>query len=303
MRAYCIRQDRYRIARRACLSVCLARRGARTHRPSTDEMAPSKHHPSTGPGPCANLSEPCISPAPLTTALEAAECAAWRNGTRLNPHRGFTSQANQDRQLWLEIFSKLGRPGVYADIAANHYRYISNSYFLDRCAGWSGVCVEPNHIYHSDLKKKRSCALVQTCASNSTAETNLVLPTTMVRGGLGGVAKSVMATRAGAHMVTSHSHVYRQRRCVLMSSVFAQLGVRHIDFLSLDVELHEEYVLQGIDFDAVSIDYVLCENFCERRLPALGYHRFHLKGLKMGNGVGHETLWRHERVPRASSSS
>ena len=43
----------------------------------------------------------------------------------------------QDKLLWHYLFSKLEtgrspRTGRYVDLAANHYKRISNTYFLDR---------------------------------------------------------------------------------------------------------------------------------------------------------------------------
>ena len=64
----------------------------------------------------------------------------------------------------------MDRPGVYVDLAANDYRYISNSYFADHCLKFDGVCIEPNNEYWGNLDKKRRCAVVKTCI----AETGLL---------------------------------------------------------------------------------------------------------------------------------
>ena len=81
------------------------------------------------------------------------ECDGWINGTldtwsdpteptwRQSLRGGFTSQAGQDKILWQGLFARLGRPGRYIDAAANHYKRISNTFFLDACAHWSGICV------------------------------------------------------------------------------------------------------------------------------------------------------------------
>jgi len=53
-----------------------------------------------------------------------------------------------------------------------------------------------------------------------------------------------------------------------------------LDFLSLDVEGHDKQALQGIDFDHVTIDYILCEQArdCADRLLPLGY-KMHKLGI------------------------
>ena len=88
------------------------------------------------------------------------ECAGWLNGTldtwsdpsetrrHASQPGGFTSMAKQDKVLYELIFSKIqGRRGTYVDVAANHYKRISNTYFYDTCLQWRGLCVEPNQIY------------------------------------------------------------------------------------------------------------------------------------------------------------
>lgn len=136
--------------------------------------------------------------APLSmTQDEVDECQGWLNGTRdtyvdqeLQAGRkknhsirhGFTSQSRQDKQMWLALFKQQHeqqqlrrqqsdgaaaqheRPFTYADVAANHFKRISNTYFYDRCLGWRGLCVEPNPRYHAELRQKRSCELVTTRA-------------------------------------------------------------------------------------------------------------------------------------------
>ena len=139
---------------------------------------------------------------PLPSAPALEECRGWLNGTldtwsdpsetkRHNSAKGgFTSQYGQDRILWNAVFRHLGRPGVYADVASNHYKRISNTYFLDVCAGWHGLCVEPNAIYWADTLRFRSCKLVQTCASAATGPQELTLPNCRRcswLGGLGGI--------------------------------------------------------------------------------------------------------------------
>lgn len=74
------------------------------------------------------------------SAIEAAECDAWRNGTlgvwcsrREKAHMpcgrktGFTSQFGQDKGLWERFFKSWTTRGVYVDVAANHFKLGSNS--------------------------------------------------------------------------------------------------------------------------------------------------------------------------------
>ena len=84
------------------------------------------------------------------TVQEADECAGWLNGslgtyhdahTRSWSPGGYTSQFRQDKILFNMLFRNRTNRGIYLDIASNHYKRISNSYFYDRCLGWQGICV------------------------------------------------------------------------------------------------------------------------------------------------------------------
>jgi hypothetical protein len=193
------------------------------------------------------------------------ECQGWLNGTldtyqdpseragRESASGGFTSQNRQDRLLFESLFRRLGRQGVYADVAANHFKRISNTYFYDVCLGWRGLCVEPNRIYWPELRSERSCTLIPWCASDSTAEVELLLPE-KVRGsswlgGLGGIGNGSIGKqllRPDGTFRTRHSLSWykpsqwhhERMRCVRLADEFARLQMTHVDFMSLDVEGH-----------------------------------------------------------------
>lgn len=240
------------------------------------------------------------------------ECAGWLNGS-LDTYRdplygnvgsgGFTSQARQDSLLWQHIFSQLQRPGVYIDVAANHYKRISNTFFYDSCARWRGVCVEPNPVYHDELRAKRTCDLIPTCASDSSRPVNIALPTNPVHGLLGGVDGGLTHSRphaARAHwnitITTAAERNEVQLRCVVLGEELRRRKMTHIDFMSLDVEGHESAVLDGIDFAYTRIDYILCEatRVCAIKLKPHGFSQIQLPGLKG------DTVWRHPNAQEAA---
>lgn len=107
--------------------------------------------------------------------------------------------------------------------------------------------VEPNPIYHDELQRLRSCELLPTCASTSTEEVELTLPTDPWIGALGGINGGRM--REYAKQISPHqgASVVKRLRCVRVGDELRRLGVRHVDLFSLDVEGHERAVLDGID--------------------------------------------------------
>jgi len=229
------------------------------------------------------------------TAEEADECAGWLNGsldtyhdaaTRSWTRGGFTSQFRQDKTVFNLLFRDRNTQGVYVDVASNHYKRISNTYFYDRCLGWQGVCVEPNPIYHDELQRLRSCELFPTCASNSTDEVELKLPVDTWIGALGGINGGRMKEYVKQIEKSKRLSVAKRMRCVRVGDELRRLGVGHVDLFSLDVEGHERAVLDGIDFCSLHISHIICEANCDSVLRGWGYAASKPRGL-----VQTEVLW------------
>ena len=250
------------------------------------------------------------------------ECEGWRNGTldtwsdpkERRQHDsspgGFTSQNGQDRLLWEHLFARLRRRGRYLDVAANHHKRISNTYFLDRCAGWAGVCVEPNPIYHAGLRTHRSCRLVPTCISDAPRETTMLLPPYQWLGGLGGVGNGSLPNLLAKTSIRSW-YPPRKWQHTRLNCTTLELELRaarrldgrwdHVDLLSLDVEGHEESVLRGVDWTRVRIDHILCERACEAVLRPMGYVAAKLPpspGKRISEVT--EVLWTRPGLPRVA---
>ena len=231
------------------------------------------------------------TPRPHMGSTLTDECARWMNGTLGTFHnndrfgirfnmRGFTSQYGQDRTLWDRLFkNSTGPEFYYADVAANHYKHLSNTYFFDRCLGWSGVCVEPNPVYWAELRSKRSCHVVPHCVSNTTDEVNFRMGDNKF-----GVFGSIEGSGRFVNL-WKESRPIERLRCIRTQSAFDEVhDMSHVHLMSLDVEGHEAAVLDGIDFGRMRIDAILCESGCERVLPRLGY-------VKTKHIIKDEWLW------------
>jgi hypothetical protein len=70
-------------------------------------------------------------------------------------------------QSWVKKFS-MG--GVYVDVAAAHPRALSNTFMLDKCYGWKGVCIEADPLRVKLLREQRSCDVIGTCVSEVEGE-------------------------------------------------------------------------------------------------------------------------------------
>ncbi len=151
---------------------------------------------------------------------------------------------------------------VYIDVAANHARRWSNTYFFDRCMGWDGVCAEANPIYHPELRSQRHCFLVDTCVSDMARVVNFSF--TAAYGGVVRNDKSGWGVNGGEHATqekyTGQFNGFHTLTCTTLAKELPKRNLHHIDFMSLDVEGYEFPVLQGIDWEKTTIDVLVVEN-------------------------------------------
>jgi hypothetical protein len=77
----------------------------------------------------------------------------------LSVEKRMFSQARQD-EIVLALFN-YKRDGYYVDLAANDAQYMSNTYGLENCHNWKGLCIEPNQRHWYNLSHYRlNCTIV-----------------------------------------------------------------------------------------------------------------------------------------------
>lgn len=190
------------------------------------------------------------------------------------PNRNIMFSSNhQDYFLYKNHFKSMSRPGFYVDLASNNPIKMSNTYFLDRCLGWRGICIEANDVYFEPIHRERSCALVPTCVSSedgATVSFNL-------ENVKGGIVEDRYKFIKEINSTSSNKHI-KQLRCSSMEKILSRYGVRHIDYLSLDIEGLELSVLESIDWESTGINLMTVEKGpqlkdIERFLSLKGYVR------------------------------
>lgn len=164
------------------------------------------------------------------------------------------SQFKQDYILYKYHFQNLKRPGNYLDVAANEAIGLSNTYFFDRCLGWSGLCVEGNPRYFEKLHRLRSCALLPTCVGEYDGQAvDFIL-----KGGSGGIDTT---NKGSARWIANNENIRKMKiRCTTIGKELHRYRTaKVIDYMSLDVEGHELHVLHGIDWKATKINVITIE--------------------------------------------
>ena len=165
-----------------------------------------------------------------------------------------------EAQLFQDIFAlfiaKFKKGGVFVEIGTGDGKSISNTYFLEKQYGWSGLVVEPNPSFLSHLQQNRTCQISTDCVWDVSGRSVKFMCTAVPE------FSRLASLEADLHdpnrvmeyevidLVTlSLNDVLRQQKCPKV-----------IDYLSLDVEGAEFDILQTFDFKQTTIKCLTVEH-------------------------------------------
>lgn len=176
----------------------------------------------------------------------------------------YSRQGHEDLDRKLSPY--LGkRNGFFIEAGANDGVAFSNTYYLERILGWTGILVEgiPHLCESARRNRPRSrvfqCALVP--AEQEGTEVEMIYGNLMslVAGAMGSPeADAEHIRKAAEHDRESGSFKVAVKGRTL-SSIIDESNVGRIDFLSLDVEGFEGPVLRGLDFARHRPEYICIE--------------------------------------------
>jgi FkbM family methyltransferase len=160
------------------------------------------------------------------------------------------------------------RDGVFVDVGANHHQRENNTYFLETTLGWSGVAIEPQikfaNGWASSRPKTKFIPLFVSDVSNR--EATLYVPSNDL---------IASATPAFVEAEGGTSVKPLKVNTTTLDDILERSGISRIDFLSVDVELHEPEVLQGFSIERFQPRLVCIESHPEVRQQILDYFAAH----------------------------
>jgi hypothetical protein len=196
----------------------------------------------------------------------------------------FFSQYRQDEVVIKLLQGK--RNGYFVDLASNDAVRISNTYALETHYDWNGLCLEPNPAFWSSLSH-RKCNVAAAVVGNANMD-EVFFKFPKEKPAKGGIIGDNFDNKL---RLSEESHV---RFTVRLHDIFKKFRVpKVIDYLSLDVEGAEEFILGGFPFAEYRFNILTVERpspHLSKVLDSNGY--ILLKTLKAGK----ETLWIHESV-------
>ncbi len=150
--------------------------------------------------------------------------------------------------------------GYFVEAGANDGYTQSNTYWLERFRGWSGLLVEPMPELHALCREERPGATVVQAALVPAGHPD---PTVTMR------FADLMSTVVGEHedrsrtalgTVTGWRDPYETAvPARTLSALLDEIGAPEVDLLSLDLEGYEPSGLQGLDFERHAPRWILVE--------------------------------------------
>lgn len=173
--------------------------------------------------------------------------------------QSFTSQHGQDFFLY-NIFLKgntdLKDPTpTYVDLASYKPKDYSNSYFLDVCLGWSGLCIEGNPNNLAGYADTRSCFLENSAVAEKTGP--VIFEAFDVYGGIKGHNKVSVTSEVNEQFQKEGSTIEVPGKT--FGNILSEQKISHVHFLSLDVEGAEFIALKTLNFQTTRIDMIVAE--------------------------------------------
>jgi FkbM family methyltransferase len=184
----------------------------------------------------------------------------------------YSSQCGQDRWLVENMFPGL-RNGVFVDIGAHDGISFSNTFYIEKHLGWSGLAIEPMPDVFERLSRNRDCIKVNGCISDRSGKASF----RKISGYsemLSGLVEQYdprhlqrIEREIGAH---GGSMEEIEMACYRLNSLLEEHGLLDVDYLNIDVEGAEYGILRSIDFSAVNIKVCGIENnYRDYRIPKL----------------------------------
>lgn len=158
----------------------------------------------------------------------------------------FNSQFSQDWFVYMNYLHHLDE-GFYVDLGASSWKENSNTWFFDQCLGWKGLCIEADADLAANLRKKRTCTVVHACVSSKAG------PMALQAAGIQIGHIVAVSEKTDKGVIT---------QCRTMREILDTHRVRHVDFMSMDIEDSEPAALVTFPDvpEEISIDVILVEN-------------------------------------------
>lgn len=200
------------------------------------------------------------------------------------------SQHGED--LSVATFFNFKKTGFFVDLASTDAVWASNTFALENNLNWKGICIEANPIFWYRLAFRTNCHVVgAVVGAKDFEEVQVQLPSDPKKEGpTGGIVSDKFDNKFDKVKVKDAETRYTSSLLTILKKFNAP---RIIDYLSMDVEGAEEFILENFSFHhPYSFKVISIEKptkVLEKKLLTSGYK-------KVMQFRGNDALWAHRSV-------
>jgi FkbM family methyltransferase len=175
----------------------------------------------------------------------------------------YYSQCGQDRFLNLNIFQDF-KNGFFVDVGAHDGKTLNNTLFFEETLGWKGINIEPILSVYNSLTENRPLSTNINCAVDTKDGSANFYQNTGYTEMLSGL-ESHYDTRHMERCIHENEILGGTTAVIVvptkrLETILDEYSVKHVHYLSIDVEGAEKSVIESINFDKVFIDVIQFEN-------------------------------------------
>ena len=200
----------------------------------------------------------------------------------------YYSQNNQDKYLEENIF-KGYKNGFFVEVGANDGLYIPNTLYFENNNNWTGINIEPIKSLYDRLLINRPKCINYNCAIYSSDGEKEFICNEGYTEGLSGI-KDTYDARHFQRLNKENALTNSKTKLInvntkKLETIFDENNIKHVNYLSIDVEGAEFAVIKSINFDKIFIDVISFENnYNDVTIPIIKY--LEEKNYKLINTYG-----------------
>ncbi len=159
-------------------------------------------------------------------------------------HNGNEWLGQWGQDVAVASFFKFKKNGFFIDLASNHAFKASNTFTLEQNYGWNGICIEPNSIYWKDLSYRKCEVVAAFIGAKDMDEIEVTISSDAGPAPYGGIVGKDFKNKS------VRKNARQAEYSVSLKTILAKFNApKVIDFLSLDIEGAELFVMENFPFD------------------------------------------------------
>jgi FkbM family methyltransferase len=187
----------------------------------------------------------------------------------------YYSQCQQDELMELNVFQGF-KNGFFMDVGAHNGVSINNTLYFEKNNNWTGINIEPiKKVFDELVINRPNCINLNCAVSNFDGESDFIF--------ISGAPEMLSGLKNDYHPTHQNRLNYELERdggtseiikvpTKRIETICDEYNVKHIHYLSVDVEGGELAVIKSINFDKVFIDIIDFENnYEDASVPIVAY--------------------------------